>query len=460
MAQVDICNGEVFTFEGTNYTQSGDYTVDLTSKDGCDSVVVISLNFLEPIETSIQRTTCSNEPYVFAGESFSQTGSYPVVLQASNGCDSTVTLNLEVFESYDIDLGTVQVCQGASIDIGGFNLNQADTYTLPLMSKNGCDSILTVRVEIVEDILVDLGTIVLCEGESFLFSGTDISQSGMYSDTSVSSIGCDSITTVNIEMTPNLVISINNLIGSCEGGANGSFVIESVPGATPPFSVNGLNGISTIDQLPFTVSGLSTGTYSFDLIDANGCATSEQVVITDDREGVLTILSTEIDPQGMFELLIEYNGEIASIEWEDRDGLSCYDCPNPSVDIEETTTFKVTVVDVDGCITMAEITLVVDNIGNVYFPNIISPNSAFGNHRFFPQTDLLTSSAFYDLHVYDRWGNMVYEMLRAPVNDNSYGWNGRYSDNRINAGIFVYSVKVYKDNGNSKTFKGDLTVIE
>ena len=127
--------------------------------------------------------------------------------------------------------------------------------------------------------------------------------------------------------------------------------------------------------------------------------------------------------------------------------------------IEETTTFTVTVTDTEGCVSTAEITLEVDGIGSVFFPNIISPNSAQGNHRFFPQTEP-GNIATYDLYVFDRWGNKVYEMRGGPVNDITFGWNGRYSDNRINAGVFVYSVRIYKENGATKTFKGDVTVIE
>jgi len=119
----------------------------------------------------------------------------------------------------------------------------------------------------------------------------------------------------------------------------------------------------------------------------------------------------------------------------------------------------VTVVDAEGCVSTASITLTVDGFGNVYLPNIISPNSALGNHRFFPQTEE-GLQAEYDVFIFDRWGNKVYEMRGGPVNDPHFGWNGRYRDNRINAGVFVYSVHLRKDNGVTKTFKGDITVVE
>jgi len=272
-------------------------------------------------------------------------------------------------------------------------------------------------------------------------------------------MGCDSITTIQVDITADQEISIGQIIGSCEGGANGSFVIDGLPDATPPFNVVGIPGVSEINGLPFTVTGLEQGIYLFELTDANGCTFNGEAEITEDREQALTINSTVIDPEGMFELTIEYNGEIVDILWSDVPGLSCYDCPNPLVDITETTTFMVTVIDAAGCVSTAEITLTIDEFGSVYLPNILNPNSAIGNHRFFPQTqsDLI---ATYDVYIFDRWGNKVYEMKGAPVNDPNFGWNGRYRDNRINAGVYVYSLHMTQENGRRETFKGDITVLE
>jgi len=150
---------------------------------------------------------------------------------------------------------------------------------------------------------------------------------------------------------------------------------------------------------------------------------------------------------------------IVRVEWEDVEGLSCLDCINPMVDIVETTTFTVRVYDEEGCVSEDEITLEVNGIGNIYFANVINPNSALGNHRFFPQAEN-PAGLMYDLDIYDRWGNQVYEMREAPVNDQNFGWNGRYRDNRINAGVYVFSARVTSDIGLVKTYKGDITVLE
>jgi len=295
-----LCNGASFTYNGEEYTATGTYPIDLLSSEGCDSTVVVSIEQNDDITTTIAAETCSNIPYLFEGESLTAAGLYPFVHQAASGCDSTVILDLVILESFDVDLGIRQICTGSSFQVGPHVLTGADTYTLTLMSGTGCDSIVQVTLDVVDEITVDLGTVTICEGDSYLFAGQTITTSGDHSVTDQSSIGCDSITSINIQVTPLLEIDINELIGSCEGGANGSFVIDDIPGALPPFTITGIEGLSQIPSLPFTVSGLAEGEYSIDIADANGCMTMADVTITNDRENALTITSITVDPTGLY----------------------------------------------------------------------------------------------------------------------------------------------------------------
>ena len=455
-----ICAGESFNFQGETMTESGEFPFTLQSANGCDSTVILPLVVLEEIVRDTVAEICDNGSFVFEGQTFTESGEYPFTFASqSTGCDSTVILTLIVNESSLNDMGNREICPGGSVTIAGETFSTEGTHSVSLTSASGCDSIVTFTIEVVESINVDLGSMVICEGETFDFSGQMITTSGIFSDTTQTAAGCDSITTIQVDVTPEMVITTSQIIGSCEGGANGSFVIDGLPDATPPFTVSGLPGVTSISSIPFTVTGLEEGIYLFDLTDQNGCISSGDVEITNDREFALNITSVTIDPSGMFELMIDYDGVIVRIEWDDVEGLSCLDCPNPMVDIEETTTFTVRVFDEEGCVSEDDITIEIDGVGNIYFANVINPNSALGNHRFFPQAEN-PDGLVYDLDIYDRWGNQVYEMRGGPVNDQNFGWNGRYRDNRINAGVYVFTAQVTSAIGITKTYKGDITVIE
>jgi hypothetical protein len=62
-----------------------------------------------PQSISIQGTTCSNQPYVFGGRTISQPGVYVDSLRSSFGCDSVVTLSLNV-NSISVDSISAKVC--------------------------------------------------------------------------------------------------------------------------------------------------------------------------------------------------------------------------------------------------------------------------------------------------------------------------------------------------------------
>ena len=455
-----ICEGATFEFNGEVLSASGEYTFAFLGSTGCDSTVIVTLDVIEiPIVESFVEI-CDNSSFIFNNQTYTEEGVYDIVhTSQSTGCDSIERLNLTVNRTFLNDIGTFQMCPGGSVTVAGQTYTETGPQSVALLASTGCDSVVTFMIEEVGAIQVDLGVVTICDGDSYSFGDQEITTSGVYTTTDATAAGCDSITTIQVDVRQEMSLTTSQIIGSCEGGANGSFVIGGLPDAAPPFSAFGLPGVDVIESLPFTVTGVSEGTYSYELEDANGCISTGEAVVTNDREFAITINSVVIDPAGMYELTIEYSGEIVSIEWSDEVGLSCYDCPNPSVDIEEETTFTVTIVDAEGCTSMASITLDIETFANIYFPNVINPNSSQGNHIFFPQTEQ-GLIAQYDVYIFDRWGNMVYEMENGPVNDPSFGWNGRYRDNRINAGVYVYSVHVRQEDGTSKTFKGDITVLE
>ena len=235
-----LCVGATIDIGGTLVSSEGDNYVTLTTADGCDSVVVANIVHQNEPALVLEEETCEGVPFVYDGQSFTTTGSHAVSYARPNDCDSVVLINLTVHPSYNIDLGIIEICSGGSVEIAGTEITEPDDYIFPLSTQNGCDSTITVSVVQVDALRADLGEITLCDGDSYTFSGLVITQSGTYTDTTSTTDGCDSITTVQVEFTPALTVNIQDLIGSCEGGANGSFVIESIPGASPPFSVFGL----------------------------------------------------------------------------------------------------------------------------------------------------------------------------------------------------------------------------
>ena len=95
-------NGSTFTAE-VQYDDlaAGTYTIVVRDDNGCEfstSISIVGNNTAPPSTTNI--TICSDElPYSWNGVTYNSAGTYDVVLQGSNGCDSLATLVLTVSAS-------------------------------------------------------------------------------------------------------------------------------------------------------------------------------------------------------------------------------------------------------------------------------------------------------------------------------------------------------------------------
>ena len=94
-----ICQGQTYTENGFNVSEAGVYTQNLTSVNGCDSIVTLTVSVNPTFDTTINATINSGETYSEFGFNESEAGTYVQNLQTVNGCDSTITLVLSVNSS-------------------------------------------------------------------------------------------------------------------------------------------------------------------------------------------------------------------------------------------------------------------------------------------------------------------------------------------------------------------------
>ncbi len=91
-----ICEGNGFVFQGDTLTQSGEYTYSYQTEQGCDSTIVLRLTVHNIFNDTIKATIQQGETYSFNSREYSQSGIYVDSLFSQDGCDSVVVLNLEV----------------------------------------------------------------------------------------------------------------------------------------------------------------------------------------------------------------------------------------------------------------------------------------------------------------------------------------------------------------------------
>jgi gliding motility-associated-like protein len=148
-----------------------------------------------------------------------------------------------------------------------------------------------------------------------------------------------------------------------------------------------------------------------------------------------------------------------SYEWSPTDGLSCTDCPNPIATPKKTTTYTVTVKGLGGCDASANVTINVKcENANVFIPNSFTPNGDGKNDRFYPSGKGI--SEITRLSVYDRWGELLYNVNNIPINEVKYGWDGTYKNVRLKPDVYVYIINAVCETGEQLEFKGDISIVK
>lgn len=245
---------------GPESVNNGDSVIcSLTSDNGCvatvySNTVYITIN--DVVQTPLAATICSGSAYWFKGVPLNQPGTYSDTLQTTNGCDSIVTLTLNVAPTLTESIAR-SICTGGSYSFKGLQLTEAGIYNDTLLANGGCDSIVILTLSVTNALYTTLAD-TICAGSSYSFNGNLIPLAGTYTDTLVSATGCDSIVT--------LQLSVNDLPAPVINRTADTLETQSFATYQWTFNDSSLNGANN-QKLVIT----NNGNYAVVVTDAIGC---------------------------------------------------------------------------------------------------------------------------------------------------------------------------------------------
>ena len=202
-----ICQGQelVFTdkFIGQKLDRTGVYVDTIVSSHGCDSVITLNLTVVDAFESEFNAAICAGTPYYWeaAGKTYTEAGDYTETLQTASGCDSIVTLHLSYNKVYN-EATTVTICEGTSYKFGDKELNAPGEYVYTFESVLGCDSTVTLTLEI-SDMYRDSIKAEIFDDEVYTFYGVDYATEGTYDIMRPGLNGdCDSLRVLVLTVVP------------------------------------------------------------------------------------------------------------------------------------------------------------------------------------------------------------------------------------------------------------------
>jgi PKD repeat protein len=207
-----FCSDESITINGTVYSvdnPSGTEVIAGGAYNGCDSVVVVQISDGSSAST-IEASICSNDVFEIGDLSLSETGTYQWIMDNTLGCDSIITIELEVLDTSATYL-SIEFCEGESVTIGNLNISESGIYSWTTQNYSGCDSTVNIHAEVYE---ITSSTIdpLICQGEIFTIGELSLSEAGLYSWTTDNYLGCDSIITINLSVEDIYFVEISDTI--------------------------------------------------------------------------------------------------------------------------------------------------------------------------------------------------------------------------------------------------------
>ena len=445
-----ICQGDSVLFANNYYSSTGIFYDSLQTSLGCDSVFELNLQVQPNIQNSQTVNICQGDSVLIHGNYQNTSGIYSDTSQSALGCDSISITTLIVDTNYNHS-NNVEICQGDSIFIGGAYQSVGGTYIDSLQTSNGCDSIVTSNLIVYPTYLYNQNQ-QICQGDSFLFANNYYTSSGVYYDSLRSVFGCDSINSLNLQVTP--IYQLNQTIDICQGD---SILLQNNYQTTTGIYVDSFQTIYGCDSLIITslvvhsnyldsltieicqgdsifIEGTyqtASGTYLDSLSSYKGC---DSIVAVNLIVHPLPVVKAFKDTTINSGMIVQLTASGAySYLWSPNYNLSCINCQSPTAFPKLTTTYIVKGT-LNNCSSYDTITIIVETPEfTLYVPNSFTPDYDKANDVFYFYG---TGIEEFEALIFNRWGELLCKI--TDIND---GWDGTYKGKEVPIGVYVYKVQ-------------------
>lgn len=270
--------------------------------------------------------------------------------------------------------------------------------------------------------------------------------------------GCRDTTGFVIGSKTAPVLMLESTDPNCEGSADG--IIELLnPEANWTFSLDSMNY-----QNDATFDNLEVGNYTVFVQDDGGCVFSDTTTLISTTSFSVETQSQITITRGSSQTLkIDVIGGSPNYtyEWTPAIGLSCSDCESPTAQPNQTTTYLLTVTDMNGCIASTSVTITVPepdpNEKQVFIPDAFTPDNNGINDflTVFSESGVEQIATF---AVFDRWGGLVFKNENFQANNEVLGWDGQWNGSTLNTGVYTWFAEIDWLDGVKTAHEGEVTL--
>ncbi len=410
-------------------------------------------------------------------------------------CQSNLTETLSVFVNppnplyfFNWETSDGNIVSGADdmpvVDVPG-------TYNVTVTNEQGCSS--TTSIEVMADVNdpiadageggelnciipeIELNSNLSSLGIDFSYqwttsngnivSGADglsptIDEPGIYNLLVTNVVnGCTASDEVEVTLNDAVPSNANiRTIQPCFGKTRGQIIIDSVVGGIAPYTYSyDSSAFTTFNEL----NPASIDDHLIVIRDATGCEWETMVNVRPQPELIIELgpdqavdLGCEVRLNPISTLALE---EIDTLIW--NNGLNCSPICDSTFVLYNKETFRVRIIDVNGCRADDAITFSIKKDRNVYIPNAFSPNGDGINDELIiyggKDVDLIKS-----FRVFNRWGELVHRFDEQSANDPDFAWKGILDGKYLPSGVYVYYAEVAFIDNWVEVYQGEITILK
>lgn len=399
---ISICNGQsgqIGAIPNSDYLYSWSPSNGLNDPTISNPVVSIVNNGTSPIsQTYTVQTTLLSNP-----------------TSCPSNDNVTVTIN-PILTSYV----NASICAGSSYTVGGQSFSSSGNFQVIIPDGNSCDSIIQLTLT-VNPALSSNQVLQICQGSNYNFYGQTLNSPGNYTHVLQTVAGCDSLITLTLSFLP---ISSSSMQEEICAGETFTFLGQnlSVTGSFP-FTIPSANGCDSIITVSLLVNPIPP---------APSLSNNSPLKCPGD---LLTLSAVNI-PNGVY-------------NWSGPANFTSNQVENSlNAEIENIGIYTATV-SLNGCISPeSQINVLIENIftfNDFDFPNVITADGD-GVNDSLNINDYFNTCLPFELFIYNRWGNLVFEQV-----SNELPFTGKTKNGQdLQQGIYLF--KLIYENGEKSGF--------
>lgn len=343
----------------------------------------------------------------------------------------------------------------------------AGTYYYRYLVANGPGNISNYKCRISSNIKLvhvipkfNTVTDTICDGLTYTVGNSVYSKTGIYTDSLVNRIGCDSIITLNLTVVEDPKIDAEYILTnpSCSYLQDGRFAIDSIIRGTQPYAF-------FFEEEPYdlneTAANLQAGEYVYLIIDRYGCSLEETVTVLSPLPFVVNLGDDqEVDLGDPVLIIPEANYSVENYLWEPADLV---ECEGECLELNWSPPYSMYIAAVgtstNKCNAADSVYVTVNKTRKAWFPNAFSPNNDGLNDYFTVFGALPNVKRVEKMSIFDRWGKLIFEKYDFVPNEPTSGWDGTFNGRQLEPGTFVYVISIRFLDDEIISYSGDVTIV-